>query len=56
MRDEEPMDANEYLMREIQINRLAAAAAIHEHRFLKARNDDDFQWFMVQLLGPYGML
>lgn len=50
------MDPNEWLLLEIKINRLAAAASIHEHRFLKARNDDDFQWFMVQLLGPYGML
>ena len=55
MRDE-PMDLNEWLQQEIWINRRACEAAIQQHRYLKAQNDDDFQRFMVKLLGPHGML
>lgn len=47
---EEPMDAFQWFIQEIEINRRAMAAVIQQHRYLDAQHDVAFQRFMVKTL------
>lgn len=48
---DDSMDPNEWMAQEILINRRACEEAIHQHRYLKARHDQDFQRLMVKWEG-----